>query len=513
MDIKPPNNRRTPGVTRRQERHRIGDFENTRAIKQAEIREGRALPDPMDQPAPAPFKLDTSDIDETKESAETKKHWWRWLKPSYLRRNFSPRQFFKKTALVSGTLLLFVVGYFGFKLFFASQNIIDRDSGGALALQGDPSLLNGEGDGRVNIVLIGIGGERHDGGSLADTIIVLSVDPFNNEAALLSIPRDLRVEIPGYGNKKINEAHYAGEELNFSEDGYPDGGPGLMQKTLEQALDIPIHYYVRTDFNGFKQAIDAVGSIQLDIPETVCDYKIAWEYGFSCLEAGVQDLDSNEALFYSRTRSTARSDFDRGERQREVLTALKDKILSTGTLTNPVKVSSLLDAASNNVKTNLQISELMRLQEIAQNIPADKIISAEIVEYIVNAGDGTTDYVPAAGNFSEIRRFVRSIFIDGLIKQEAASIDVLNGTDVGGLAAETADTLRGYGYNVVSVGDTTQKGFNATRLYAVNAADAPVSKRYLEQRFNTTALPGSDLPDGINSSSAFVIIIGNDATR
>src|SRR5690606_1750435 len=129
---------------------------------------------------------------------------------------------------------------------------IDRDSGGALALQGniDPSQLNGEGDGRVNILLIGIGGDRHEGGQLADTIMVASIDPFNNETALLSLPRDLRVAIPGQWSTKINAAHALGEESNFREQGYPNGGPGLLQKTVEEALGINIHYYVRVDFQG-----------------------------------------------------------------------------------------------------------------------------------------------------------------------------------------------------------------------------------------------------------------------
>lgn len=516
MDIKPRNNRSRPGVTRRQSRQRIGDFDRPKMLNQAEIKEGRTVVDPVpmqNQEVAESFQLDTSDIEDNVETKE-KKHFWHWLKPSFFRRNFNPRLFFKRVGLVSGTLVLFVLGYLGFKLFFAAQNIIDRDSGGALALQGDASLLNGEGDGRVNILMIGIGGEQHQGGDLADTIIVASIDPFNNEVAMLSVPRDLYVPIEGYHSTKINEAHYAGELLEFERAGYPSGGPGLLQLTIEQTLGIPIHYFTRVDFDGFEQAINAVGSVDVNVPETVCDYTIAWQFGFDCINSGLQNMNSNQALFYARTRASARGDFDRGARQRLILLALKDEILSTDTFANPVRVSSLLDSAGNHARTNLQVGEMLRVYEIIQNIPQDKFISSGLDDYVSTANiGGASVVVTKSGDFTEIQRFVRSIFIDGLIKQEAATIDVLNGTAVTGLAQTHADELKSYGYNVVTVGDTDEKGFSVTRLYAVNAGSAPVTERYLEQRLGTVALPARDLPEGITSTSAFVIILGNDATR
>ncbi len=522
MDIKPRRRRQDiGGIRRRQTRHKIGDFKRMRRLKQVEIREGRAKSAPREAATdkdtskkPFAFNVNIDDIDENQHEAEKKTFFTRF-KPAYIRRNFTIKGMLKKLGLLMGVLALSVIGYLGYKLYFAAQNIIDRDSGGALALRAniDPSELNGEGDGRVNILLIGIGGPGHQGGTLADTIIVASIDPFNKDVAMLSIPRDLWVNIPGQWTTKINAAHALGEDANFSESGYPSGGPGLLQKTVEQVLDIPIHYYVRVDFSGFKQAIDAVGGVTVDVPETICDYKIAWEFGFTCINAGRQDLNSTQALFYARTRASTRGDFDRGERQRLILLALRDKILRIGTFTNPVTVGNLLDAAGSHVRTNLSISEMLRVYDIVSEIPADRIVSAGLDDYVSTTTiNNLSVVVPKAGNFEEIQSYAHSIFIDGFIKKENATIDVYNGSGIAGLATKVANELKGYGYNIKVIGTYPETGFIDTKLYDLSGGANPFTQRLLEQRFNTFAKGASNLT-GVESNSSFVIILGKDASR
>ena len=463
--------------------------------------------------------LNTEDIEDVGPEPKPKSAWWHWLKPGHIRRNFSPKRFFKKLGTVGGVAILLIGGFLAYKLYFASRNIIDRDSGGALALQGniDPSQLNGEGDGRVNILLIGIGGDNHDGGQLADTIIVASIDPFNNEVSMLSVPRDLYVDIPGYyGRHKINDAHAFGEGDGFNEAGYPANGPGLLQKTVEQTLGIPIHYYARVDFDGFEKGVKTVGNITVDVPETICDYKIAWQFGFSCIEKGKQEFNSKQALFYVRTRASARGDFDRGERQRLVMLALQEKVLSLGTFSNPFKISELLDAAGRHIKTNLQLGEMLRVYEIGSQISPDKIVSSGLDSYVTTGNiNGLSVVLPKAGegDYSEIKRYVRSIFVDGFIKKESASIDLLNGSGVPSILAVKQDELTSYGYNLALVGNAPSSDYSATKIYDLSGGSAPFTKRYLEQRFNTVALGADKLPSGLKSESKFVIIIGKDATR
>lgn len=515
MDLKPRNSQDQPGLVRRQSRARIGDFKNARELKRAEM---TAVPAEKSAANIQPFKLDTGDIEDRVDTKQKKPGFFGRLKPSYIKRNFSPRRFFKKTGLAVGALAILGLGYLGYKLFFAVQNIIDRDSGGALALQGDidPSQLRGEGDGRVNILLIGIGGDNHQGGQLADTIVIASLDPFNKEIAMLSVPRDLWMAIPGQWSTKVNAAHALGEESEFAETGYPSGGPGLLQKTLEQHLGIPIHYYARVDFSGFEQAVKAVDGVSVDVPETVCDYTIAWQYGFSCINAGQQDFNSKEALFYARTRASAGADFDRNERQRLVLLGFRDKVTSLGTFSDPRKVLGLIDAAGNHASTNLELGEIKALYDYVSQIDSSKIVSAGLDDYVMTAAiSGQSAVVPKAGdgNFTEIQRYIRSIFIDGFIKKEGAVVDVLNGTSVAGAATTKADELESYGYKLGKIGDAPSSDYAATRLYDLSDGQAEFTKRYLEQRLKTTAVSGNDLPDGITTQADFVIIVGADATR
>src|SRR5207244_10638311 len=124
-----------------------------------------------------------------------------------------------------------------------------KSTGGAPALAKavlDPTQLKGEGNGRVNILLLGVGGAGHDGPNLSDTIMVVSIDPKTKDVAMLSIPRDLYVKIPGHGYGKINAANVY-------------GGPTLAARTVANVIGVPIHYYAVIDFSGFKQAVDSVG--------------------------------------------------------------------------------------------------------------------------------------------------------------------------------------------------------------------------------------------------------------
>ena len=147
-----------------------------------------------------------------------------------------------------------------FKGFGALHGIIARSNGGAPALAGllDPTKLKGEGDGRVNVLVLGIGGQGHEAPTLSDTILILSIDPKTKDAAMLSVPRDLYVKIPGNGYGKINSANAY-------------GGPELASKVVSSVVGVPIHYYVQIDFSGFKQAVDAVGGINVTVPTAVSD--------------------------------------------------------------------------------------------------------------------------------------------------------------------------------------------------------------------------------------------------
>lgn len=399
--------------------------------------------------------------------------------------------------------------------------------GGSPALQDceDLSKLNKEGDCRVNIMLLGKGGGAHEAPDLTDTIIIASIDPVHNEAALISVPRDLYVKPEGeYGYSKIN-AVYANAKNSATAEGKSTKeaeqvGLKAIEKTLETKMDIPIHYYGMIDFTGFQKAIDTVGGVTINVKEPLYDPSVAWENNWNPLiaDTGVQTMNGKKALLYARSRqSSPRGDFDRAVRQREVMVALKDKIFSAGTYSNPVKVSQLIDAFGGHIETNFSIDEIMKLYGIGKDTQSQNIksigLSDEPNDFLTtDMYAGQSVVIPKAGidDYSEIQKFIRKTLIDPRIREENASVIVLNGTNTAGLAKKQADLLKSYGYNVTDSKDAPTKDYDKTVIVDLRDGNKKFTKHYLERRYKTSAT--GRLPDGITApeTADFVIIIGQE---
>ena len=437
-----------------------------------------------------------------------------------------------RKSLLTLIIVVALTGLFLFaKAFIKARNIFKGGSNGAIALQNnvDPSKLKSEGDGRVNILMLGKGGEGHTAPDLTDTILILSIDPLQKEAAILSIPRDLYVKVPGDGSMKINAVYASAKSTVLASGRQTDelkaraekNGFDAVERTLKETLGIPINYHVMVDFKGFEQAVNTVGGIDLDVPSSVYEVmRIKGKEYILNVKPGQQHFDGFRALAYVRSRYTSpRGDFDRAERQRLVILALKDKIFSLGTYANPIKISQLIDAFGNHIETNMTLDEIMSLYTIGKDIPGNKVISLGLADPPNNFVrtsmiDGLSVVIPTAGmgNFKEIQNFVRNELKDGYIKNENASIMVLNGTSISGLATLKADELRSYGYNINQVADAPTKNYQKTVLVDLRNGAKKYTKRYLEQRFFVTA--SSSLPEGINPGNAdFVIILGSEQTK
>lgn len=431
--------------------------------------------------------------------------------------SFRPSKLLKRTAQLLVIAVVFYAGLIGYKLFTAAQTaIVDRGEG-ALGLQGDldPNQLKGEGDGRVNVLIIGIGGEGHTGANLNDVNIVVSIDPTNNQVSMLSIPRDLYLTIPGYYTTRINAAYALGEDD-------PDTtGAAVLTETVESMLDINIHYFVTVDFKGFIRVVDRLGGINVDVKESIYDPFIENSFGSGQqvfrVEPGEQHMDGAFALQYARSRKTT-SDFDRARRQQIVLQAVKQKALSLGTFSNPLKLADLIDAIGSHIRTDIQIGEMLRMVEIAQLISDDAVRSAVLdnaPDGLLAAQniDGAAVLVPRLGlnNFSDIQRFVKSdLFADGFITKESASISVLNGTDTAGLAAKAADELKGLGYKISEVGNAKTKGTTTTLIYDNSGGSLPFTIKLLENRFGVTARGRLNEDIGQTGVQDIVIVLGQD---
>lgn len=429
--------------------------------------------------------------------------------------------------LAVGMVLAITLGGLLFSQSYVKlHKVFKGGAGTAAALKANvaPELLKGEGSGRVNILLLGRGGGTHDAPDLTDTMMLMSVDPVNNTSTLLSVPRDLWVNVPGAGVMKLNAAwetgvyKYLGKSTaNTTNPKAIQAGFDLVDQTVSEALGIDIDYNTVVDFKAFKQAIDTVGGVSVNVPSDLVDPTMAWENNNDPLlaKAGLQNFDGVHALIYSRSRETT-SDFARAARQRSVLVSLKTKVESLGTLSNPTKLSGLISAFGNNVQTDLSLKNASRLYAILSKVSEGSIGSLSLADaqnaYVTTGNiNGQSVVLPKAGlfNYNDIKAYVHNQLKDPYIVKENAKILVLNGTTLAGLATTKSAELKSYGYNVLPSGNTPHSGWTQTTLVDVTHK-AKYTKNYLEQRFGQTAT--TQLSDqSISTQGAdFVIIVGSD---
>jgi hypothetical protein len=236
-------------------------------------------------------------------------------------------------------------------------------------------------------------------------------------------------------------------------------------------------------------------------------------------DEGLQTFDGERALLYARSRKgSARGDFDRTERQRQIIVALQQKVLSVGTFANPFKVVDLLGNLGDRVRTDLNgLDEIKRLYEIGQQISSDKIVSVGLADppnvlVVTDNIGGQSVVVPVEGLFQyeDIRSYIRNTIRDPYLKMENARVLILNGTTTAGLATATMDELKSYGYNVVGVDNAPTSNYVQNVLIDNTNGEMRYTKSYIEKRLGltaTTQLP-IDVP-GIEEAD-FVIILGTD---
>lgn len=447
---------------------------------------------------------------------------------------FSPKWHRARTWAFRGAALSLVMiitlgGLFLSQSYLNANKVFKGTTGTATALNEDvaPELLKGEGDGRVNILLMGRGGGGHTAPDLTDTLMVASIDPVNKTATLLSIPRDLWVDVPGGGPMKINAAWATGQfkYLGKVKPGSTDpkaieAGFKNVDTVIEKTLGINIHYNMIADFKAFKQAIDTVGGVAVNVPADLVDPAMAWENNNNPVlaKAGLQSFDGTGALMYVRSRQST-SDFDRANRQRSVMMALKGKMQELGTLSNPVKISGLISAFGNNVSTDLSMNNASRLYTIMKSIKDTNTVSASLVDtnntYVTTSNiKGQSVVIPKAGafNYNDIQNFVRTQLKDPYIMKEKAKVLVLNGTPQAGIATKRADELKAYGYNVIGIGNTPNTGWTTTTLVDLTHKNK-YTKNYLERRLGMSASNTLNDQTVATNGADFVIIIGSDTAQ
>ncbi len=331
----------------------------------------------------------------------------------------------KRVIIVLFTLALLAGGWLGWKFYQDTSKLTGDKNPLSWLGAFTPATLQ-QTNGRVNILLAGYSADDvgHAGGQLTDSIMIVSVNPTDKSAVMISVPRDLYVDIPGYGYSKINAAYEYGQSDNFTADGYPNGGMGLLEKTLTNNFGVQFNYYSLINYAAFKDAVNAVGGVTVNIQSPNVNGLYDPNANLK-LANGSVTLNGEQALDLARARGEGygsygfvRGDFDRTAHQQMLLLALKDKVSSASVISNPLKIGSLADSLGNNVKTDLRVGEIETLYSKVKSMQDTNITSVTLNNFngenlltSYETDDGQSALVPADGlnDYTTIQHTVSSL--------------------------------------------------------------------------------------------------------
>lgn len=308
---------------------------------------------------------------------------------------------------------------------------------------------------RINILILGLDRRPHhapeaDGPPRSDSMYVLSVDPATRTGGLLAIPRDLYVEMPNPQGRadawltRINTAYHYGAFYK-----YPGGGPALARETVEQTLKIKINYFIAIDWVAFATIIDALGGIELTVPQALTNveaFNVRDGNAFTIsIPAGRQPMDSITALAYSRHRGDAGGDLSRIKRQQAVMQAAMDKALTIGWLSN---APSLWGKFRGAIDTDITSARLPGFVALARQIGPERLT---LVSMAGEQAEGVRELRTVYGEdvlipvWEKVTPVVQSVIWDRRLREEGAQIKLVNGSPVRGQAGRTAAYLARFG--------------------------------------------------------------------
>lgn len=490
-----------------------------------------------------------ADVDESLREIDAEKH--DKTKPAKKRGSFLS----KRKRLIRLAIIVVVVigmlgaGWIGVKAILASNSVFKGDIFGLV----QQKELMQDAKGRTNILIVGTSEDDpgHQGADLTDSIMVISVDQKNKNAYMISIPRDLYVKynmacISGYAGK-INvyfSCVDSGDDMAAE-----DKRQASSRKFFGDIVGLDIQYSAHVNYSVMRDVVNAVGSITVNIEGSggapgVMDSNFDWKckggnaYAsratmikncppnghFIDYPNGPATLDAEHALYLAQARGDieptyglGRSNFDRELNQQKIVVAIKEKATSTGTLTDITKVTKLIDAIGNNLRTNFETSEIRTLASLAHDIPSSAIRSVSLVDAVpvLFGSDGAGNVVPAAGtfNYSAIQAYIQKNINATPLSKEGAHVVVLNASGVAGAAQREADRLRALGFEVDDVGNAPTSGVTGNTVYQLNTKkQQPLSVAKLNALYGTTAKVATTPPVSVLGTTDFVVIVVKPTT-
>ncbi len=325
-------------------------------------------------------------------------------------------------------------------------------------------------EGVISIMLLA--GDRLPGQTAwrTDSIIYVRINPTTKVVGMLSIPRDLWVYIPNHGYDRINTADYQGES-----EGYPGGGPALLNETLLMNLGIGFDRYIRVNFEGFKEIINILGGIDVDVecsvelwgadPEVPGGWK---QIGF--VPAGMQHMDGETALRYAQCRYNTPV-FDRDRRQQKVLFAIRDRVLELGIAGLVPRALELLTTMRDMVQTDLGPSEIVTLAQLVPQVRPSNV-HRRVIDLSMapqwTTPQGAWVMLPDRGKIAPVIMGLLDppAATVNMLAQEGARVAVRNGTPAAGWARQVADRLESRGFLITEVGPADRNDYQETLIFS-----------------------------------------------
>ena len=345
---------------------------------------------------------------------------------------------------------------------------------------------------RVNILVMGLDFRdwaEGDGPPRTDSMMLVTIDPITKTAGMLSIPRDLWVEIPGFEHNRINTAYFLGESYRL-----PGGGAGQAMQTVENLLGVPVQYYAVIEFEAFERMIDEIGGLEIQVFERMRISPIGRRSLW--LEVRAYRFNGAFALAYARARKTEGGDFDRATRQQQVLLAIRDQVFDLGIPALLARAPAVYSELASGVHTNLSFDQMIALGLLGMQVDVENDVRRGVIappDYVLleNHPDGAQVLKPIP---DKVRALRDQIFTGtGAIRPsydlakpeepaqlESARVSVLNGAGVEGLATETAEYLQEQGLTVVEIGNADRHDYDKSRVI-VNSQNFPYTLSYLAE--------------------------------
>ncbi len=312
------------------------------------------------------------------------------------------------------------------------------------------------------MIIMGVDNREGETRARSDTLIVARVDPPRERVTLVSIPRDTRVRIPGHGTQKINAANAL-------------GGPALVIETVQDFVGVPISHYVEIDFNGFKDVVDALGGVTVDVPQKIQDPKAGnYDPAAYTIYAGEQKLTGAQALTLVRSRDFPQGDLQRIQNQQLFIKALLKQTLQVA---NAFRLPGIVNAVATNVTTDMKVGQLLSLAKQMNGMSGDALEAVTMPgtpKYIGGVSYVIADEEELAATFERIENgqaAVPGVSSDGGPTPASTTVTIRNGAGVGGVALDASNRLRRAGFDVGEVGNMNQFMYDETLVVYKKSRD------------------------------------------